>query len=288
MDNIKKSVGILTWERYEGRKNIGSSRIRGRWVANHWPEAEIFQQGKEYDTVIYQKSYWVEHAKVFKGIKIFDICDADFLHYGYRTIEMINECDAVTCSSQALVDQFKKFTDKPVYFVLDRLDLDYFKINRGPIEEIKTAVWYGYSTNFVLLRPILSFLVNLRLNLTVISDSNFDAPSVYNGKILIETRKWTEETVNDDIISGDIVLNPFNNTGRWRFKSNNKTINAMALGMPVASSVKELTDWIKLDKNERNKKILENTAKVREEYNVDNSVKQYKDIIKELKDAKNK
>jgi len=66
----------------EGRKDIGSSRIRGEWLANNCGDTEIFIQGKAYDVVIYQKAYWVEHAKLFKGIKILDLCDPDWLHWG--------------------------------------------------------------------------------------------------------------------------------------------------------------------------------------------------------------
>ena len=75
-------IGILTFEQFHGRKDIGSSRIRAKWVINHWPEAEEFVFGQKYDVVIYQKAYWLEHAQEFKGLKILDICDADFLHCG--------------------------------------------------------------------------------------------------------------------------------------------------------------------------------------------------------------
>ena len=71
-----KKGAILTFEQFHGRKNLGSSRIRGHWLIDNWDEVELFKQGKKYDFVIYQKAYFIEHAKIFKGIKILDLCVA--------------------------------------------------------------------------------------------------------------------------------------------------------------------------------------------------------------------
>jgi len=199
-----KKIGILTFARYEGRKGIGSSRIRGEWLVNHWEDAEIFRHGADYDVVIYQKAYFVEHARAFKGIKIFDICDADFLHYGYRTMEMIEECDAVTCSSEALAEQFKKFTDKPVVYIPDRIDLDTINVKKEHFGDAEVIVWYGYSTGFYLLKSIVPLLSKMGLTLLVISDSDFNIGA--GDKLNVINKRWNEATVNEDIIKGDIVI----------------------------------------------------------------------------------
>lgn len=277
-----KEIAILTFARYEGRKGIGSSRIRGEWLVNHWPEAEIFRHGADYDVVIYQKAYFVEHARKFKGIKIFDICDADFLHYGYRTMEMIDECDAVTCSSEQLAEQFKKFTDKPVVYIPDRIDLDTINVKKEHIGDAEVVVWYGYSTGFYLLKPIISFLSKLGLTLLVISDCDFNIG--LGDKLNVINKRWNEGTVNEDIIKGDIVINPFSKKGKWKFKSNNKTMNAKALGMPVATNSSELNELINVDA--RKKASEEGLIEVASEYDVKLSVRDYNELINSIKDGK--
>ena len=92
-------IGILTFEQFHGRKNLGSSRIRGHWIIDNWQEAELFKQGQIYNIVIYQKAYFLEHAKVFKGLKILDLCDPDWLHWAYKVKEMIEYCDGITTST---------------------------------------------------------------------------------------------------------------------------------------------------------------------------------------------
>ena len=97
----KMKIGIYTFEQFESRQrnSVGSSRIRGQWLVNHWPEAELFKIAKKYDIVIYQKAYFLEHAKLFDGIKILDMCDPDWLEHK-PVKQMIDLCDAVTTSSE--------------------------------------------------------------------------------------------------------------------------------------------------------------------------------------------
>ena len=140
MSDVNKiKGGILTFEQFRGTKNLGSSRIRGEWVIDKWPEVEPFVQGRKYEFCIYQKAYFVDHAKAFTGKKIFDICDPNFLNWGYRTVEMIEECDAVTTSTEALAEQMRRFTDKPVFCVPDRINLDEIKKKKYHKESIVTG-----------------------------------------------------------------------------------------------------------------------------------------------------
>jgi len=73
--------GILLFEKWHGKENIGSSRIRGHWLVKYWSEVEprdmeleLFKQGAKYDFVIFQKVYWLDFVKEFNGIKILDLC----------------------------------------------------------------------------------------------------------------------------------------------------------------------------------------------------------------------
>ena len=104
---------IITFERHYGFKDMGSSRIRGKWLANYWPECEMFVKGRPYDFVIYQKVYWPEHAKIFKGIKILDFCEPSFLYWNHRRQETLENIDAVTCATEALAREFCRFTPTP-------------------------------------------------------------------------------------------------------------------------------------------------------------------------------
>jgi len=276
---MNKTIGILTFEKYLGRKNLGSSKIRGQWLINHWDEAEIFEQGKNYDVVIYQKAYFVDHAKIFKGIKILDICDPDFLSWRYRTVEMIQEVDAITTSTEALAEAIRNFTDKPVLCVPDRIDLDTIEKTKYHKGEAKTVGWYGYSTGFEMLKPVLYFLKKLRLNLTVISDGGFSLPAGYESMQLINLpHNW--ETVYDDLLDVDIIVNPQTKSGRYKYKSNNKTILAWALGLPVANDIDELKKF--KSEEERRKEQILRLKEVKEKWDIQLSVKEYKEFISSL------
>lgn len=285
-------IGILTFEQFNGKKDIGSSRIRAKWPINHWPEAEEFVMGQKYDVVIYQKAYWLEHAEAFKGIKILDICDADFLHWGYRIKQMVDQCDAVTTSTVELAMYMCQLTDKPVWCIPDRLDFD--QIIETPKEHqdggmTRSVVWYGYSENFPMLNASVNALLQLGIvELIVIANrkSPYELPATARGKIMLTNIPWTPETVNRDIQKGDVVINPRLTTGRWKYKSNNKTILAWALGMPVAHTKDELASLMTAD--QRVAESVRRLAEVRASYRVEQSVEEYQNLIAELLAKKNK
>ena len=286
----------MSFERYHGRRNIGSSRIRCHWLLKYWPEAEEFVQGKKYDAIVYQKVYWPEHAKAFDGVKILDLCDPDFLHFIYQTKEMIDEVDTITASTEVLRDAVQKFTKKPVIYIPDRLELDYHLERKNHKEQgrAKTIVWFGYSSGFHLLKACLTDIRKLKLNLIVISDSGFVLPSNFlppqegtpeeDDKFYIEVTNfpWKLETVNRDIIKGDFVINPRSKEGKWKYKSNNKTLTAWALGMPVAHNVSELKKYLEEDARieESEKRLKE----VGENWNVKQSVEEYRKLIDEVRE----
>ena len=278
-----KKIGIITFEKYLGRKGIGSSRIRGHWLIKHWPEAEEFVQGKSYDVMIYQKAYWVEHAKSFKGIKILDLCDPDFLHWTFRTKEMIEEVDAVTTSTEALAEAYRAFTDKPVICIPDRIDLDEIQTHKYHLGKAKTVSWYGYSTNFDMLRPVVPFLKKFKFNLNVISNSGFTLP-VGITDVTLSNYPFNWDTIYQDLLDSDIVINPQSSRGKWRFKSNNKTILAWALGLPVATNIQDLQRF--KDEEERKKEQALRLQEVKDKWDIKYSVEQYKQLITSLEENK--
>lgn len=281
-------TGILTFEQFHGKKEVGSSRIRGHWILKHWKdagedigEAELYRYGAHYDTVIYQKAYFVEHAKAFKGIKILDVCDPDWMHWSCRFMEMVVEVDAITTSSVELAKSIAKFTDKSVYFVPDRVDLESLPAPKVHAGEAKTAVWYGYSHNFSILDSSIKALHENKLELIVISDNVYVQPAAF--KIKVTNYPFSQHHL-DDIQRGDIVLNPKYTKGKWKYKSDNKTFIARALGVPVAHTEEELIALI--PEEARIKASLDGLKSAKEEYDVRLSVIDYKDVIAEIQKTK--
>lgn len=279
---------ILLFEQYQGKRDIGSSRIRGHWVIKHWPLAgedigqiETFKHGGKYDAVIYQKAYFVEHANLFKGVKIFDLCDPDWLDWGYRFKEMLEAVDAITCSSMALTKAVSKFTKKPVYFIPDRVDLTTLpepKKHHGPTKKV---VWYGYSHNFPMLHSCLLALEKRNLELIVVSDDVLVTPSSI--KLAVKNYPWSDYWMRD-VQEGDVVINPQSTMGKWKYKSDNKTSIAKALGMPVAHTVEELDQL--LTEEQRIKARDEGLKLVKDAYDIKLSVIDYKEVIKEIQKTK--
>lgn len=281
------NTGVITFRDFHGKPAIGSSRIRGDWVIKHWPGAELYVPGKKYDVEIFQKVYWDIHMKQSPAIKILDICDPDWTE-NPKVNEVIQYVDAITAPTQPFVDHFKNFTDKPVKVIPDRLDLEQYQKKKVHKGDAKSVVWFGYSHNAFVLEQTISTLQKMNLKLTVISNNFHLYIKEKLPKGFINFIQYDEETVNDDIIkNGDIVLlppPPADDMGEmpynWRFKSNNKTVNAWGLGMPVARNAEEL-EWFVPEKR-RKEEAEEKWNHVKAKYNVKQSVVEYLDLIASL------
>lgn len=279
---MEKTVGIITMEKVENRKinSVGSSRIRARWLLNYWPEAEEWTMGRKYDVVIFQKAYFKKLAEEFKGIKIFDICDPDWLD-PRPVFEMISYCDAVTVPTQPLADFLKKMTKKPVYIIPDRVNLDEIKYVKFEHKgKAKNAVWFGYSSNLKYITRTFDFLHGKGLSLTLISDEQLDhleTPLQYR------FIKYRYETINEEVIKADFVLMPdtADPDGRLKYKSNNKIIQSWAWGMPVAKTPDEINRF--MDGEERQKESEARLKEVAEKYDVRLSVEEYRKVINTIK-----
>jgi hypothetical protein len=242
-------IGAILFENYWQRKNIGGSRIRGHWLIKNIPDMELYCQGKQYDVLYFQKVYWKEMARAFKGIKILDICDPDWLD-GVEIVGYLKEMDAVTVSTEKLKEDLEKFTDKPVYVIKDRIDFDTLPPPKNHNGKAKKVVWFGYSGNAEVLNPTLTKLRKLGLTLKVISEG------MYQGsECTIENVKWNEETVNAEIQEADIALLPESLVGKGVYKSQNKTEMAKCLGLVVAKNPVELELY--MDGTERQKAVDE-------------------------------
>lgn len=276
-------IGILTFADFHGRKQIGSSRIRGRWLAKHWPGAEMYKMGYQYDVEIYQKVYWTEHMKSSTAMKILDVCDPDWLDPDSQIREVIEHVDAITFPTKKFQEFFSQITDKPLKLIPDRIDFDVVKQNKIHKGKAKKVVWFGYSGNQGTLKQAIPTIERLGLKLTVISDNMRVGFPNLERKKLFNYIPYNEDTVNDDLVkNGDIAVLPPdpNNSYKFQFKSNNKTMHCWALGIPVAKNGSELTYY--MEEENRQKEVNLMKKEVREKYDVRLSVQEYMELIASL------
>lgn len=70
-------VRFQDFEKYHGKRGIGSTYIRVHQLIKYWKEAELYRYGENPDVLIFQKVYCTPDYKFpahFKGIKILDLC----------------------------------------------------------------------------------------------------------------------------------------------------------------------------------------------------------------------
>lgn len=285
---MEKTIGLVTMEKMDNRmsNSVGSSRIRMRWLLPYWEEAEEYIIGKKYDVMIFQKVYWGSMMDAFTGIKIFDLCDPDWLE-GKPVFEFIDKVDAVTVSSQALADFIQKIRPKArVIYIPDRIYLPEAKpIKTQHSETLHKLVWYGYSQNAHYVTRGIPELIKRGVELTIIADAPVEPPREYRGKITINNIAYSYESINKDVIKYDAVLmpDPYGDE-RAKYKSNNKTIQAYSLGMPVIKVPDDLERLF--TKEARIAESEKNLQEVREKWDVQLSVAQYKQLIDDIKKDK--
>lgn len=287
-NTVAMKIGIMTYEQFanQPRGSAGSTRIRSEWILPFFPEAEEFRIGTKYDAVIYQKAYFLEHMAAFEGVKILDLCDPDWLE-NKPVVQAIELCDAVTVSSEALAEYLRKVTDKPVVVVHDRINPDAFPQKKRHEGIAKGVVWFGYNHNQQVLDAVLPALKRLGLDLTVISDLPYIGPTAAIQGIdrqwvnmHVKNVKFDWETLPDEMIyGGDFVLNNRPDFGKFVYKSENKTVIAWALGMPVAKTVEDVERF--MDAGERTKEAQDRLAEVELMWTSDITVSEYREVIRD-------
>jgi hypothetical protein len=239
-----QKIGFVLFSNYHQKKDIGSSRIRGEYVIDYLEGAEVFIQGKEYDVIVFQKTFWKEMAKDFKGLKILDLCDPDW-HEGQEIMTMINNIDAITVPSLALQEELSEFTDKQIFIIQDRYNLD--KLPKRKVQregKAKSCVWFGYSSGQEILdETVQAKIREVGLKLIVISDSDFYSPICK-----VENLRWDIKTAYKEIQKADFALLPETTNAKRKYKSNNKTILSYLLGLPVAKTAQEFDNLLNGEK----------------------------------------
>ncbi len=285
--NDNKKTAFCTMEKFDNRmfNSVGSSRIRARWLLEVWPEAEEFMIGKDYEAVIFQKVYWSAFMKEFKGVKILDLCDPDWLE-GKPVLQFVDMADATTTSTQALADYILKLRpNAKVLCIPDRVwQPDHRPAKTVHEGEARSVVWFGYAHNTHYLYKTFDDLIAKKLSLTIVSEKPF-TPSLGYSNLQVYNVPFTYPGVNREITKHDIVLMPDPiEDERGKFKSNNKTLQAWACGMPVARLPEDLDRF--MDPKERQKESDLRMKEINEKWDVSISVQEYKDLIDEIKAKK--
>ncbi len=277
-------VKAFTYEQFNGKQNVGSTRLRVHNLLKHWDEASLYNYGEKPDVMIYQKVYKTFDYTLpltFPCTKILDVCDPDFRDTpDIHIVETMNAMDAVVTPTQAFADYLQQMTNTPVHVIKDRFDTDEMpppKVHRGTA---KTLIWFGYSHNADCLKLAIKSIEARGFNLIIVSDQD---PFVYRWATdkSYEKKcrfvKFEVDVLYEELQKADICVLPVNTRPFDMFKSENKTVQAQLLGIPVARNAEELESLMTAEA--RNSNINAIYGKLKQEYDVRRSVEQYKEII---------
>lgn len=268
----------------------GSTYLRVNQLIKYWPEASLYKYGENPDVLIFQKVYVADDYQFpvhFKGIKILDICDPDWLTWMANVKETCDAMNAVVCPTEGLKKFLSQITDTPIKIIKDRMDVE---ILPKPIKHTKpaeTVVWFGYAHNAETLKPALHFIQEHNLHLLIISDEDpfawrwSEEPEELKKRYTY--KKYIEDTANAQIQKADFAVFPTGTRPQDVFKSENKTVRANLLGLPVANDIESFEKY--LDPKARQEWFDTSYVTIKQEYDVRKSVEEYKELIKELENA---
>lgn len=270
----------------------GSTHIRVIQLMKYWPEAKKYKYGEKPDVLIFQKVYMAQDYQFpanFPGLKILDMCDPDWLNGMGGIKETVDAVDAVTVSSRGLQTFIKQLTNKPVVHIPDRFDISLVPRPKKHVAEAKTVVWFGYRHNAENLRHAMPLINELGLNLLCISNDDPMPWQWLPGQTGDDYRKsgrykflgYREQNIYFDLQNADFAVMPYGFRPIDPFKSNNKTVKAILAGLPVAHDAEEVKGFMVA--GVRRDYMQKHYNKTIREYDVKNSVKEYKDLIETLR-----
>ena len=139
-------------------------------------------------------------------------------------------------------------------------DMDFFIPKVEHRVRAKKAVWFGYSSNFKYLNKALDVITQHNLELTVISNEDFIVPQIYYGRLNVVNVRYNFATVNEEIKKADMAILPQPDDYKGSFKTDNKTTDCWALGVPVATTPEDVERF--MDEKERTKEKNEKLYRV--------------------------
>ena len=248
-------IGWVIWDSITPGVENGSSRIRALWVQKYMPNSKIITTEKQLikmDAVIFQKRFtdndilWAKML-VAKDIPfIFDITDPEwdthYKHYSKSKQQnlstIINLADIITVPTEFLARSCKKgFPYKKIAVIPDRVDLEmYPKVKKHTEHKTPFNIfWLGVHPNVDCIELVRDDLERLgqefKIQLTCCYGPTMDnrIPPFKNIDLVQTT--WSEEKSTQLMLEADVSINPRFNDIR-QYKSNNKTIKALACGVP--------------------------------------------------------
>lgn len=284
-------IRFFSFAKYHGRQGIGSTRLRVQNLIKYWPEADEYKYGENPDVLIFQKVYTTQDYKfhkMFKNLKILDICDADWVD-GVSLKETLDNVDGVTCPTEPLKEFLTQMTDKPIKVIPDRHDIELVPSLRQHKGKPKWAVWFGYVHNAELLRFAVPSLEARGIGLKVISDGNPQAwkwatdPEKYAKNY--DYVKYNEDWFYKDVWA-DFCILPAGNRPQDKYKSNNRVTKSWLAGLPVVTDAESLEKA--MNPTWRNEEAKRNYDSAIIEYDVKRSVEEMKQFIAQLQQKANK
>lgn len=268
--------------------------MRVNQLMKYWPETELYKYGENPDVLIFQKVYCSPDYKFpahFEGLKILDICDPDWFSGMVDIKETIDAIDAVVTPTEPLAKFLRQLTDKPVKVIKDRFDMAVLPAPKKHKGRAKVAVWFGYSHNAELLRPALPLFEQHNIKLLVISDQDLLVPRWATSPSVrqyleqnYQYLKYEEETIYANLQRADLALLPKGSRPEDQFKSENKVIKANLAGLPVAYDLETWEQYMPAEA--RNEFVEKELPRIKKEYDVRNSVEEYKELISCLERTK--
>lgn len=175
---------------------------------------------------VYNLEVAVDNSYIADGIIVHN-CDPDFLDWEHKTrlLDVLPLFDFCVGATDPITDWLKRYNYAST--ILDCVDVE-------AVRQIGTAthtdtekpflVWAGYESNQEPLMALLPAIGRLGWPLETI---------VVKSSIPFE-EYWRRVLTSSDGTPHDILLNPQPDTGKFRYKSDNKTMIAHALGLSVA------------------------------------------------------
>lgn len=283
-------VRFFCYSQYHGKPElVGSDYIRAKQLLKYWPEAGLYQYGENPDVLIFQKVFISQDYKFpahFENTKILDMCDPMWLD-GHNVVETAHAMDAITCPTEPLAEFLRQF-HKKVVVIKDRFDMELIPEPKKHEGEAETVVWFGYSHNSASMKLAMPKLDAKGLKLIVISNED---PIIYrwSNREMADFYtfvRYDEDTIYEELQKADYAILPDNQRPVDVFKSNNRVIKANLAGLPVAKTSEQVDLYMSAEN--RQKWVDTNYGKIKEEYDVKHSIKEYKQLIKELREKTGK
>lgn|SRR5574341_830 len=282
-----------------GPIHFGSSRMRAWWPARHMADTEVThfddlrknfvgacQTVQNTEKVIWQK--WVDVNLITASPQAshwWDICDPMWWFSPQQVKEFLPFIAGVVVSSQALAEDFRKWSGRGCHVIPDRLELSHFPKQRQHADASPVRfVWFGMSLNRVSLAAAWANLERLAANghaiaLTIYDDRPQEELR-WGDSFPVYHARWSLDHENEVLASHDIALLP-PYPGSWgKVKSNNKAMTAWASGLPATTGeCYEELEQLVVDGYERGRQAAAGLETVRRDYRVQQSADEWQMLL---------